>query len=80
MKLHIMQGIQLSDLQARLKNRISLDYLTTFLVRTGELCSTVMQCGIIVVKWVSFGGRVIRGFGKTFRDAIVSLSYQAWCN
>ncbi len=78
-KLHALQEIRFSDLQSRLKGKVSMDRLLTFLSRCGQVCSTVMDNGLCVLKWINYAGRVCYGYGTSFRDALISVSYQAWC-
>jgi hypothetical protein len=73
----MLKSVQQSDLQARV-GTTNVDKLVGYLVNTGEICLSKMG-SVLVIKFVSFGGRVIRSFGKTFSDAVRSLSYQAWC-
>ncbi len=74
-----MKDIYLQDLQVRLKNRVSMDYLLTYLSRCGQVTSTVMACGKFVMKFVDFAGKVVYSYGKNLRDALISCSHGYWC-
>lgn len=66
------------DLQRRL-GTLRLEHLLQFLVRTGTLTQATLDCGLFVVRYVSYGGRVVRGYGRSILDAIKTLSYGVWC-
>ena len=77
MKRIILQSLQSEELQRALGGNLNTDRLVECLVNTGNICMEKMN-DILVVKFVSFSGKVIRAFRKTFRNALLSLSYQAW--
>ena len=74
-----MLDLMFSDLQARLKGKVSMEKLFTFLSNTGVLCSTTLQCGIQVLKFVNYAGKVFYSYGKSLRNALISMSHSVWC-
>ena len=77
MSLHILRDLQFADLQRRV-NKVSMENLLAYLTRTGSVCTAMLNCGRYVMKWISYGNKVIRAYGNTLRDCLISLNYQAW--
>ena len=69
----------LSDLQRRVR-KVSMDNLLAYLVRCGTVCHAILDDGkTFVIRFIDHAGKVVRGYGRTVRDALIAVSHSYWC-
>lgn len=71
-----------SELARRIKVKLEVEPLLRLLIsRSGGagILTAVLNTGHFVVRVILDGGRIVRGYGKSFIDAVRYLVYQVEC-
>lgn len=71
-----------SELARRIKTKLEVEPLLRLLASKTNgsgILTAVLDTGHFVVRVIIDGGRTVRGYGKTFIDAVRYLMYQVEC-